>query len=63
MKTTGPNKVTPMGVEKQERMEDRFGDQLDLVKEVQLTLQPPAQETEWIIVSFSRTWEMKSQVC
>lgn len=52
-----------MGVEKQERMEDRFGDQLDLVKEVQLTLQPPAQETEWIIVSFSRTWEMKSQVC
>ena len=52
-----------MGIEKQEWMENRFGDQLDLMKEVQLTLQSPAQGTEWLMVSFSRTWEMKSRVC
>ena len=42
---------------------DRFGDQLDLVEGVHLTMQSPAQEAERMMVSFSRTWEMNSRVC
>ena len=42
---------------------DRFGDQLDLVEGVHLTVQSPAQEAEWMMVSFSRTWETNSRVC
>ena len=42
---------------------DRFGDQLDLVEGVHLTVQSPAQEAEWMMVSFSRTWETDSRVC